>query len=270
MDYRIAAREALKRAKQELSNGDDHRLRYAALELRMALESLIYERAELYTEELPTKKLSIWQPKKLLSLLLEIDPDADNSTELRVGVQEELGKPATMMTSLGRDRVLSHGEVKRYYDRIGSYLHAPTLEQVAQGKGASYDTIRTRCSEISQIIEEVISSPIFNVNFRTLASKPCGKCGTKIVRRIPNEPNGKPIIAKCIECSASYSLTSINDKQVEWKPHIYSIKCANPSCDCRIKIWERDIKIGDQWVCSGCNFKNQFVIGLAPWSDHME
>ncbi|MFZ2311855.1 MAG: hypothetical protein WAV82_04480 [Methylobacter sp.] len=262
MDYRNEARKVLERAKQELDSSDDHRLRYAALDLRMALESLIYERASLYKEELSGKKLSTWQPGKLLSLLLEVDPYVDKSGDLSFGLEEEYGKPAKMMKPLGRERVLSLGEIKKYYDRIGSYLHTPTLEQVAQGKGASTGVIRTRCNEVVDILEQVFSSPVFNVNLKVSTSIPCEKCNTKIVRRSPVDA-AEPIIARCIECSASYILTLVGDKQVEWKPQVQDVECANPTCNCTIKIWESELKLGANWVCSDCGGNNQIVLGVA-------
>ena len=262
MNYRNEARKALGRAKQELNSYDDLRLQYAALDLRMALESLIYERASLYKEELSGKKLSTWQPGKLLSLLLEVDPSADKSGNLSIGLEEEYGKPAKIMKPLGLERVLTLGEIKKYYDRIGSYLHAPTLEQVAQGKGASTKVIRTRCNEVVEILEQVFSSLVFNVNFKVATSILCKKCNTKIVRRTPVDAAG-PIIARCIECSASYTLTLVGDKQVEWKPQVRDVECANPTCNCTIKIWESEFKLGAKWVCSDCGGNNQVVLGLA-------
>lgn len=41
-DYREEARQQLARARAELASGDDERLKYAALELREAMESLTY------------------------------------------------------------------------------------------------------------------------------------------------------------------------------------------------------------------------------------
>lgn len=262
MDYRNEARNALGLAKQELNSFDNHRLRYAALDLRMALESLIYERASFYKEELSGKKLSTWQPGKLLSILLDVDPSADKSGELYAGLEEEYGKPAKMMQSFGKERVLSLREIKKYYDRIGSYLHAPTLEQVAQGKGASIEVIRTRCNEVVEILEQVFSSPVFNVNLKVTTSLPCEKCNTTIVRRSPVDA-AEPIIARCIECSASYILTSVGDKLVEWKPQVRDVECANPTCNCMIKIWESDLELGASWKCADCGGNNQIVLGVA-------
>jgi hypothetical protein len=265
LNYRHVARNALGRAKQQLENidGDDHPLRYAALELRLALESIIYERAESYKEELSGKKLSTWQPKKLLSLLIEIDHSADKSSILSFGLEEEYGKPAKIMKSLGKERVLSLSEIKKYYDRLGSYLHTPTLDQVALGKGATPVGIRTRCIEVTEILEQVLASPIFNVNFNVTSTITCGKCGTKIVRRIPPVGGVKSIIAKCIECSACYSLATMENDQIEWKPLVRDVKCATPSCNSKISLWESEIEVGTCWTCVGCNAKNQIVLAVA-------
>lgn len=260
MNYRNIARDALERAKLELDKSDDYRLRYSALELRMALESLIYERAGRYTEELSSKKLSTWQPHKLLSLLLEIDPYADKTSSISIGTQEEYGKPAKDMRFLGKARVLSLIEIKKYYDRLGSYLHTPTLDQVTQGKIATPEKIRTRCNEVVEILNQVLASPIFNADFRVTSSLQCIECGAKIVRRIP--PATEVLIARCLECSASYSLTDKSSKQVEWLPQLHDVECANPSCSHINKIWDNDLKLGTHWSCPSCEVNNEIVLAL--------
>lgn len=257
MNYRNEARKATGRAKLELDSCDDHRLRYAALELRMALEDLIYERASLYKAELSGKKLSTWQPKKLLNLLLEIDPYADKSSSLSVGIEEKYGKPAKEMTSIGKDRVLGLGEIKKYYDRLGAYLHTQTIEQFSGGKGLTPDKIRTRCDEVRKIIEEVLASPVFNVNIKTTSSISCQGCGTNIVRRIPSK--SEPLVANCINCSASYTLIMKDESEIEWKPNIHEIKCANTSCTSSFNLWKSEIKVGTNWRCPECNGINKIV-----------
>jgi hypothetical protein len=89
-----------------MESTDTNRLRYAALELRMTLEALVYERAKNYATNASWKKLSKWQPKKLLRLLLEVDPYADKDTIISVGEPDQEGQPASIMHCLGRERVL--------------------------------------------------------------------------------------------------------------------------------------------------------------------
>jgi len=259
MDYRTEAREALARAQQNLSKKDSSGVMYAALELRIALESLIYQRATLYSKELCGKKLSTWQPGKLLKLLLDIDPYADKSGSLSVGLEEEYGKPAPIMHSLGRERVLTLGEIKTYYDRLGSYLHAPTFDQVAAGKGATTEGKEQRCVELAGILDEVLSSPVFNVNFRVFSEISCGKCGKQIVRRLP--PDGGTVVATCIECEAQYRVESNPPGGVAWTPLVHRVKCAKADCCQVMELWESEVKVGTNWVCSGCGGKN--IISLA-------
>lgn len=259
MDYRGEARNSLARVKQNLNDHDSNHTRYAALDLRIALESLIYERAGLYSEELCGKKLSTWQPGKLLTILLEIDPFADKGGEMSVGTEEEYGKSAPAMHSLGRERTLSLKEIKTYYDRLGSYLHAPTREQVSSGKVATPERMTECCAELLTILEEVLYSPVFNLNFRVKSEITCGKCGEKILRRLP--PGGGTVVANCINCSAQYNVTFEGAGDAVWTPLLQSIKCANEHCDESIDLWESDIKEGAKWTCSGCNRKN--IISLA-------
>jgi len=256
VNYRNEATQALERAKTILK--EDKNPRYVALELRMAFECLVYDRASLFSEELSNKKLSTWQPKKLLSLLMEIDPDADKSCSISVGLQEELGKPANDLSLLGSERVLGLSEIKKYYDRLGSYLHTPTIEQVIEKKGATPEKIITRCNEIITILEAVLSSPVFNVNFRNWSSILCERCNAKIVRRIPFE--AKRITAKCIECSASYQVTSLDNNKVEWMPIKYKIKCAKNTCGHINKLWEEEKELNNSFLCSICGSENNLVL----------
>lgn len=258
--YRDDARSALVSARQTLDSGESAQLRYAALELRMALECLVYERAQNYKEELSDKKLSTWQPKELLNILLEINPHADKTKTISFGMQEEYGVPAKEMTTLGTDRVISLKEIKKYYDRLGSYLHTPTEEQSTQGKRLPGEELRKRCEELFSIIEDSLSSKVWNADFKNTSSIACGDCGTKIVRRVPASDD--PFEATCIECRASYTLTRTADGEIVWKENWHEIPCANPECGEKAFIWHRDIALGKHWICNSCGGNNAFVLGI--------
>ncbi|MCU7837197.1 MAG: hypothetical protein KZQ83_18390 [gamma proteobacterium symbiont of Taylorina sp.] len=140
-------------------------------------------------------------------------------------------------------------------------MHTQTLEQTEQGKGPKPESIRTRCNELIKILEQVLSSSVFNVNFRTIVSIPCEQCGTKIVRRVHHDQEA--FIANCIECSASYNITETDNHQFNWKPLVREINCINESCNGSAQIWENDIKLGSQWECADCGGKNKFLLGIA-------
>ena len=268
MNYRHEARTALERAREHLAEPKGGRVRYAALELRFALESLVYERAGSYTEELPGSALQTWQPGKLLKILLEIDPFADKSASLSIGEEEEYGKPAPQMHSLGRDRVLTLKEIKTYYDRLGSYLHEPTPEQVDAGKCASEGKMLDRCRELVEIIDEVLSSPVYNLNFRVTSKIQCGKCENTITRRLP--PDGGEVVAKCVNCLAEYEVTYGKGDKVTWTPLVQPIGCANPDCNAEFELWNSEIKVGTNWLCSTCGGRNVISLAVQHQSDETD
>ena len=162
MNFRNQAKEAVSKAKLELESGDDSRLKYAALELRMALESLIYDTSKAYRDELSEADFNTWQPKKLLEVMIEIDPSVEKSSEWRIGAQQSKGSLPLTMTSLGMDRRLSLKEIKKFYDRFGSYLHTPTIKQLEEEKTFNYSKLAVSCKELIGILDEVLSSGVYN------------------------------------------------------------------------------------------------------------
>ena len=101
MNYRNLARKHLNQAEDRLEEGLDQSLKYAALELRMAMEALTYDRAAAYKNEFPPSEYETWQPRKVMMVLLEINPMADKDNSIAIGIEDEYGVPARKLASLG-------------------------------------------------------------------------------------------------------------------------------------------------------------------------
>ena len=169
-DYRNDARRELARAKDELASADDERLKYAALELRMAMESLTYDRALAYKDEFPPAEYQAWQPRKVMALLLEIDPNADKDSSLAFGIEPALGVTPDEMQSLGTECVLNMATIKRHYDALGSYLHVPTIKQRKDSAKLDPVKFRARCDEIAAYLTDVLASPMWNATIGIFVS----------------------------------------------------------------------------------------------------
>ncbi|WKD48218.1 hypothetical protein [Microbulbifer spongiae] len=262
MRYRDIAKTYLKSAEKELSTGDDSRLKFAALELRMTLEALTYERAQLYKKELTEKQIKIWQPRKLLTTLIDIDPFVDSSPTISFGIEGEDGSPPEEMKLLGKETVISLKDIKNYYDRLSSYLHTPTIEQGMLKENSSPQRIRYRCEEIVSIMKDVVSSPIFNVDLRDKASLNCYECGSEIVRTIP--PSSNELQVKCLQenCLASYIVKKLPDRQAHWEPMYDELPCSNPNCDEKQLTWKREFALGVNWNCKKCRGHNRVSLGI--------
>lgn len=260
MNYRNLAREHLSCAKEELNSKRDQRLRHAALELRMAMEALTYDRALAYKDEFPQSEYDTWQPRKVMLVLLEIDSSADKDSTLAVGKQTEYGKPAPDFRLLGSEVVLSMKVLKQHYDALGSYLHIQSLKKSNTGEVLNFKRIKTRCEEISEFISKVLSSSVFNCTLGRFVTIGCLECGKSIRKRIPD--GGEHFEAKCHNCMATYTVTDEEEGSFKWIPHQLKVECGGTECHYKIVVWQHELEVGKHWTCSECSGRNTFSIGV--------
>ncbi|MXX36322.1 MAG: hypothetical protein F4Z50_16430 [Gemmatimonadetes bacterium] len=260
MTYRDEARRHLARFEEESASGDSGRLRYAALELRLAMEALTYDRALAYRDELPPSEYETWQPAKLMAVLIDIDPTADQDSSLRIGREEEYGVVAPAMTLLGSERVLSMATLKGHYHALGSYLHTQSLKQRRSGTPLDFYKMRSRCEKIAEAIRKVLSSSVLHITLGNFFTLPCMECEKPIRRRFPH---GKSEVnADCRECDASYTLVDKGNGQVKWNPRQQQVECGRDGCGHEITLWVREITVGRFWQCPKCDGRNTLGIGI--------
>ncbi|MGK5069542.1 hypothetical protein [Janthinobacterium sp. RT4P48] len=256
--YRSMARISLKSALAELSSNDDQRLKYAALELRMTIESVTYDRALAYKDEFPPQEYATWQPKKIMLVLLELDPTADIDSTLSFGSEPELGERPVTMTSMGSESVFNLRTIKIHYDALGSFLHVSSMKHM--GSPIDYVKMRKRCEVIATALGEVLASPVFNITLGNFARFDCGVCKKPIRKRIPGKID--TLDCNCFDCKASYTLTRLSDGRVQIEPHEEEIHCANKQCGHIAFVQRREIEKDSHWKCQKCNGLNVFRLSL--------
>jgi hypothetical protein len=259
IDYRNDARNALERAKAELASEDEERLKYAALELRMAMESITYDRALAYKEEFPDKEYDTWQPKKVMAVLLEIDANADKDSSISFGKEPALGVPAPVMHSLGAETVLNMATIKEHYDALGSYLHVQTVKQVKKGLSVNYAKVRKRCGLIAEYLGKVLASTLWNSTFGHFATFDCEECGVRVRRRLPLD--GSPTVAQC-ECGARYDVFDKEGGKFMARLQGEEVACPTPTCEAVTFIPQHFIRAGVGWKCSRCGTHIKIKLGL--------
>lgn len=265
-DYRGEARTLLERARRELDSGDDKRLRYAALELRLAMEAITYDRAHAYRTEIPPQEYETWQPRKVLQLLLEIDPNVDKDSIVRFGLEETPGEPPKEMRTLGSEKVLNLAALKKHYDALGSYLHMPTLKRQAEGDHPNSVKLRDRCDRIATDLENVLASPIFNVTLGQFATFDCQRCHSKIRKRMLFEESQLDV--KCFNCGAEYSVLKMNEGEVVAKPKTEEIECPGNGCKGKITLWHDELVVGTWWTCKDCSEAFELCMGIRRKEAH--
>lgn len=251
LDFRGKARECAARARWMLDGGEEQQIVYAALEIRMALEALIYEIAEGYTDDLPADRAA-WQPPRLLSRLLTLDRLPDFTLELSIQAPEDQGGD---WHSLGHMRRLTLQEIKANYDALGAYLHVPTMKQLAKGEIRQLTRLERRCRDLLARIEEVLTSQIPTMTFRQTSSLDCMKCGRKLTRRVMPfvgaKPHDRVIEVECFDCIASYQITWEDDGWI-WAAQNTTVPCLAAPCAGELTLWEREIAFGFRAKCPVC------------------
>ena len=267
-DFRSLARSHLSDAKRCMAEKDDRHLYYAALELRKCMEAVIYEVSKAYSDDLPVEDYSTWQPGRLLAMLIEIDPMADKTGELRMA-REGPDEPK-VWRSLGTDKRLQLSEIKNNYDALGSFLHTLTIHQLWKGKSHKVDRLKSRCEVLIERIDEVLSARLWNFNLNNTATLDCGNCGEPIKRRLgrltgPSTPgDADSIVVNCFHCPASYKLSLTDEGGVLWEEELEDVKCPQEGCDHTICIWKRDVRGGVKVKCRGC--EKVSIFGLGIWA----
>jgi hypothetical protein len=259
--FRHLARESVGRARAELASGDRARLKFAALELRMAIESVTYGRAQSYRDEIPQAECRTWQPKKVMQLLIDIEPHADKGSSIAYGIEEMPGVAAKEMTSLGAEQVFGLRAIKAHYNALGSYLHMPTLKQLEEVGEPDLAKLHKRCFTIIGLLDGVLSSPVFNINFGTFSSIECMNpdCGKTVRRRIPSGQTA--LTAACLECAMGYEVSVGANDECLWRPILEEVKCPSLACNQIFKVSPGELVPGRRLACHSCG--GRFQIGLA-------
>lgn len=259
MNYRQQARLLLEAAREKLDDVGAENISYIALDLRMALECLVYERAELYKEEISEEQMRTWQPPQLMKYLLEIDPTADQSSTLSYKVDSPEKSEDEEYKHVGKENVISLKELRSSYNRLGAYLHSPTAAQLEAKGSIPLSKKIKRCNEVISLITDVLSSSMTQVNFRQLVDIDCDKCGGKIIRRIP--PGSDNIAVKCTKnsCIATYVMR-IENQKAHWRRAGVDIECRNEGCDEKNFVWENEMSVATEWKCVRCKQKNKLAL----------
>jgi hypothetical protein len=264
-NLRPLARQALDRARAELASGTEERLRYAALELRQALEALTYDRGLAFSEFIPPEEYSTWQPRKLMNLLLEIDPSIEMTSTISFGrqIDADTSVPPEAMQTLGTDFALTLKDLKTHYDALGNYLHVPSLEQLISGKLPDMAKLHERCVTLISIVERVLSSTIWNPTFGSTTTMPAcmnEECKKPVRKRIPM--GTKSIEARCFACQAEYTIVQEEDGRWCWTPKWISAHCTTPECKEEFNLWPFEVKPGTNWRCRGCGTQHRIALGV--------
>lgn len=249
-------RSCMTRAKALLVNPTPEDLRYAALELRLCIEALTYEKLRSFSAMIPESVLETWQPPQAVRALLEFEPEADGSFTIYAGVEEEYGKSAPHMQFVGRHNSLGLKWLRKHYNKLGNFLHAPS--PIAN---ASPDVrkLKEYLAEVVSDLEAPLNSTILGGSIREVFSFICGKCTNPVVCNARTVASLHKATCFNPQCSAEYHVTISSEGQATFQLMVTAFECANTDCAGIMPVENRKLDIGVDIQCPICRLKHVIV-----------
>jgi hypothetical protein len=221
---RHEARQCLERAKELLKQQESSAARYACLELRQAIEYLAYQQLEAYLNEVPDDAMRKWTPREVIAQMLEVDPNADKSSTIAIGIEEVPGEHSKDMKGLGEDRRFTLKWANRSHNALGSFLHAPTLHQIETNSTPDHTKMRDKAEEVASVIEHTLATPIYNANFGNFYEIGCA-CRRQIKRRAGSFKIADGIVCPNVECRAIWDVVSEEGRSATFRQRQQAYAC---------------------------------------------
>lgn len=248
------------RAQSLLAQSTPESLRYAALELRLCIEALTYEKLRAFSNMVPEEVLKTWQPPQAVKALLEFEPSADRTFVLYAGREEEYGKPAKEMKYVGKHSSLRLGWLRKHYNKLGNLLHAS-----AAGDTQSQDveTLKAYLAEVISDLKEPLESTITRGTFRDVYNFTCSECGKPVVCNAKTVREKNKAVCLNPQCKAEYFANVNETGQAAFRLMVTTFECAAEGCDGVAQIENRKLDVGVEFACPKCGLKH--VIAHRQW-----
>jgi predicted RNA-binding Zn-ribbon protein involved in translation (DUF1610 family) len=259
LNIRHAARECVSRARGLIARGDESSVRYACLELRLAIEYITYDQLEVYMKEVPDDAVKKWTPKQVISELLEVDPQADKSVAVAIGLEHTYGvaPPPEEMQPLGEDRRFSLNWANKNHNALGNFLHAPTIYQIESGVIPAAASIIQKATQVADECEKILSSPVFHVNFGQFFELKCIDCGTPIKRRVGSFTKEEGLVCPNSKCRATYDVETKSHEEVQFSLRQSKYTC--PRCGTENWVGNHRLLHGTVFKCVECGKEAKVV-----------
>lgn len=197
-------RTCLDRAKRWLADPAPEGIRYAALELRMVMEMLTYEKLRSASDVIPPSVVDTWQPPQAVKALLEFQPMADRTFKIDIGrlpADTDLDKQEWL--PLGEHYALPLKWLRKHYNKVGKMLHAPSARETQAAQPAKQSAY---LGEVVDELEKALISGIAGFTERGGYTFNCGDCGKFVIRNADAMEAGQTAVCPTPGCDAEYRL----------------------------------------------------------------
>lgn len=226
-----------------LEQNTEQSLTYAALECRLTLEYLCYERFKLYFSYLSESDLKNWQPKHIIKQISD-EVDDNVSREFSVSISDDKidgRSPVTKeefesikYTPLGTQSELKFNKLHKLWNGVSNVaLHIP-IPSISSGNINIYgdkDKVRKKVSDVVLFLSSMKGNLLMGGSFGKEYCFNCFACETKIKRPIKSLQN--KTVLSCInpKCQESYVIQKYEGGEFEVIRKIIKFPCMGIGCN---------------------------------------
>jgi hypothetical protein len=263
-------RPHLERARRLIEErGDDPAsLVYAALELRLGLERVCYEKLRLRLGHVSAAEwLYRWQAPIVLKALEELaDPHIAEDLTLHVAKEDASVPPKTWL-KIGDQKGVDPKQLKEWWNKLGSFLHVrvPKAREQAISSYPDADWLRQELFEMIGALEPISlgSGDFFFAS--PVTTFPCS-CGLTVTRVNATLSDGRVIGCINPECDKEWRVRIKENGEIRFEENKIEIPICK-HCQHKRYVEEkiiRDLRFGQyiEFVCD-CGRKHRLQWGIA-------
>lgn len=246
--------EKLVRAEYFIAQGGYSDLQHACLELRLAIERIVYRKLSQLGDSLPPEIYRTWQAPKAMKLLLGFEPRADKPAKLEICLHAVGGEENNEWLDLGEYRMLSLKWLNKNYNKLGKFLHETSLEESSAPKKLRSDDLISMVVELRRVNESDMV-----LGFNRISEIICDCCSTTIF--VSNSQIEDCAEVSCYNdlCGAVFIVEPSGDEQFKSKRkypgNVFSCK------DCGSKVSVDSVMKDGYIKCWSC--KQRYLISWA-------
>lgn len=258
-----------------LEQDTEQSLTYAALESRLTLEYLCYERFRLYFSYLSESDLKNWQPKHIIKQISD-EVDDNVSKEFSISISDEKidGRlPETKeefesikYTPLGNQSELKLNKLHKLWNGVSNvalHIPVPSISSDSINIYGDKDKIRKKVSEVVEFLSNMKGNLLVGGSFGEEYSFNCFVCDTKIKR--PVSALQQKTALSCInpKCQESYVIQKDNNDEFEVIRSVIKFTClgCNEELEVQIRAF-KDLRFNQilNIRCGNCSTLSEVIM----------
>lgn len=206
-NYLALARRHYNCSIEHIESKVNYRLRYAALDMRLAIEAIIYKKFEMIGENSTELPKSMWQPSRLLQIIEQLHPELNTEVQIAIAPVESSETPPPSNESnwikLPKCEAIDWRNLRDMYGALGNFVHMTTPDKFDQ---TSYEEIREKLQEIRNELKRLVGSLHLVMNPNLVIKNLCESCGKRLVYSTVFFKQGNTIRCLNENCHAEYKV----------------------------------------------------------------